>query len=276
MRYSLVTFLLFLYGCGSTMSVPQKPIETIHGTTQQELARLTPPRSANFSFAVVGDTHCSNPEFGQHIAPLVASLNPNFSVFLGDETNTGLQSEFNSFFNALKVIPTPTLYIPGNHDYKTSPQILEQNLGNPSSYFFDYGAYRFVCLNNADGQFDEGVFLRNELKGHEARSFIFMHVPPSGVNSSWEFAYTTPDGLSHKTTMVTGSEEFLSICKEFLVTAVYSGHIHASDKVNKDGTTFILSGGGGGELDSFLGLNNIHHTAITDVSQYQVSYKVVQ
>jgi len=97
---------------------------------------------------------------------------------------------------------------------------------------------------------------------------IFMHVPPAGVTSQWDWACNIA-GVYYRTDFDDGAAQFRELCRAYGVTVVYTGHIHAFDAAYDDnGTLYIVTGGGGGETYEFQAAapGNFFHITVAEVN----------
>jgi 3',5'-cyclic AMP phosphodiesterase CpdA len=224
-----------------------------HGPVLQELTKLAAvPRAVGdtFRFVVTGDQHLGLPNFASYLVPLINAVDADFVMLVGDETNTGLQGEWDSLFDAISFLRAPAvLQIPGNHEYKT-PSLIRQNLGIAGDYRFDYGGWRFICMDDGRGYLTttQLAWLQQVLATAPGPTAIFMHVPPAGVTSQWDWAANI-GGVYYRTDFDGGAAELRELCRAYGVKVVYAGHIHAFDAAYDDnGVLYIVTGGGGTSL----------------------------
>jgi 3',5'-cyclic AMP phosphodiesterase CpdA len=81
-------------------------------------------------------------------------------------------------------------------------------------------------------------WLENQLKGYEGRAVVFMHYPPALI-PNWEEGFWTANG-----------KEFMKLLKDYRVPYFFSGHIHVYDRIKMGPTTYIVTGGAGGGVDT--------------------------
>ena len=201
-----------------------------------------------FSFLVIGDTHNSSRATAL-MEKALKERDASFMIILGDIVS-GPDIRDHLFF--LKHMteeinpPFPVFLVPGNHDIDYSlDKNQEKDRVTPEIYDSLYGARDFhfvfndclfvICgidLRNQAGYLD---YLRDTLSRKiegKRHIFIFMHNPPAGVGIPASFPLPAQEG-------------FFSLLKTYKVTACFFGDYHGYWRGQRDGTTLIVSGGGG-------------------------------
>jgi 1,2-diacylglycerol 3-alpha-glucosyltransferase len=242
------------------------------GNSPENVAHIKTTADPNeFTFVVVGDVKCGTATF-EEMLNIIQQDKPVFAVILGDFVE---HSEFASHkLFALEMAEYlkdfPILLVPGNHDISTDGPFRLEDFGNiygPSQFYFTIGKNLFVFLNdispyNQTGQYLE--FLERAVSGHTEnveKIFVFMHIPPSGLNSS-----LMCNGLP-------GSEKFLQLTKKHHIDYVFAGDHHGYVKTERDGTTFVVTGGGGARLRGRHG--GFHHLVRMSVKDSEITETVV-
>jgi 3',5'-cyclic-AMP phosphodiesterase len=235
----------------------------------EKLVAKTDPN--DFTFFVMGDTKRGTATM-EHLLSLARQDRAAFAVIVGDfvgKDETARHDFFMSEIAGLK-LPFPVLLVPGNHDtYPGAPADLaawEQAYG-PAQFNFTIGRCLFVFLNDAPPYDESGQYLAYLERAVRERGpqvdsvFVFMHVPPTGLNS-WIEA-RKPEG----------SGRFLQLAKDLSVTYVFAGDHHGYVKTVKDGTNFIVTGGGGDRLRGEHGA--FHHATRMAVNKDMITETVV-
>jgi hypothetical protein len=206
-----------------------------------------------------GDTRA--PTFGSTNHPAVfaqiAASQPEMVFQSGDIVYSGdYASYLSEFFPVIGSLAksTPYMAAPGNHDNSST---LSSNFGKVFAsprlagapwqpyYAFTCGNSMFISLNsNSVGDSGQLSFLNGRLAAAKADAtldhvFVFFHHPPystgdhgdtSNVQNTWVPLFSAPASK---------------------VTAVFSGHDHAYERMgNGSGVAYIVSGGGGADLYS--------------------------
>lgn len=119
-------------------------------------------KEADFSFAVLGDTRPVAPAdfvVSPALKRMVKEINllkPEMVFHTGDmvfgygKPQEMMQAEYRQAFNFYSILNAKVYYIPGNHDYSSSPAAAEEflRLSGQKKYFsFDYQGAHFIILN---------------------------------------------------------------------------------------------------------------------------------
>ncbi|MBN1364396.1 MAG: metallophosphoesterase [Syntrophaceae bacterium] len=224
-----------------------------------------------FTFVVVGDVKCGTATF-EAMLDIIHEDKPAFVVVLGDFVDH--QELISHKLFALEMTEHtkdfPMFLIPGNHDIDANgPFGLEdfEKIYGPAQFYFTLGKNLFVFLNNISPYNQTDQYLKfleqalsKQMEGAE-KIFVFMHIPPSGINSS-----LMCNGLP-------GSEELLEIARTHHINYIFSGDHHGYVKTGKDGTAFIVTGGGGAKLRGKHG--RFHHLVRMSIKDETIVETVV-
>ena len=194
--------------------------------------------------------------------------NPDFVSNCGDFTNDSTNEEWDAYDQAFGAMNKDYTIVPvaGNHDglgveywfnnmfaLDTTESV---QIKDGVNYSFDYGNAHFAVLNTNDGlsiSLAQLAWLENDLNSTDKDwKIVFFHKAPYslGKDAKW------PDALSLQRTLT----NVLDKCN---VDFAFYGHDHqyirtkplTSNKLNEDGTTYVLSGTAGGkryEIRPFL------------------------
>ena len=272
----IVIACVALCGLGVTVAVglriqAGKPSKFLGNRTENTafLKATTDPN--DFTFIVAGDIKGGTATF-ESLLSVMQPEKPAFSVVLGDfvsgpELNRHRLFAFEMSEDNLRF---PMFLVVGNHDVSPEgPFRLEdfERIYGPSQFDFMIGKHLFIFLNNAP-PFDKTEeylnFLERVLCERAKQSqdiFVFMHVPPSRLNPS--LMCNTPHG----------SERFYRLVEKYHVQYVFAGDHHGYVKTVKDGTTYIVTGGGGARLRGKHG--RFHHLVRIGVENGMTTETVV-
>ncbi len=225
----------------------------------------------DFTFIVVGDIKGGTATF-EAMLDIMRPDKPAFAVILGDFVSDPqlIRHKLFAFEMTEHTQNFPIFLIPGNHDVSPDgPFKLKdfETMWGPAQFHFTIGQYLFVFLNNIPpyGQTGEYLkFLEQAISGQAEKIqkiFVFMHVPPSDLNSSIQSL-----GLE-------GSQKFMQLAKKYRIDYVFAGDHHGYVKTKKDGTTFIATGGGGARLRGEHG--RFHHLVRIAVKNGMISETVI-
>ncbi|MCR5522931.1 MAG: metallophosphoesterase family protein [Clostridia bacterium] len=228
---------------------------------------------SELNFIVVADVQASSDENFRRGAETVEasfSVMPDaeFIANLGDFTNDSTNEEWDYYAKNFDPISLKTSLVPiaGNHDglgvwhwfenmFNLDDSESVQNL-NGVNYSFDYGNAHFAVINTNDVlsvSLAQLKWLRNDMNSTDKDwKIVFAHKSPYtlGKDGKW------PDALYLQKSLT-------KVCDECGVDLVMSGHDHQylrtkplkANKLNDNGTTYILSGTAGTkryQIRSFL------------------------
>jgi hypothetical protein len=182
----------------------------------------TPANGAPFVVAAGGDG-ASGEAAATRVTNLIASLNPNLFLYLGDVYQNGSPAEFlnwygtTSNFGQFRSITDPTI---GNHEYLTPSAAGYFNYWDniPSYYSFNTGGWHFISLNsnlskigNA-GQSAQYQWLQQDLSANQnSCTIVYYHHPLFNIG---------PEGST------TAMSNIWSLLAQYGVTIVLNGHDH--------------------------------------------------
>jgi hypothetical protein len=148
-----------------------------------------PANGAPFIVAAGGDG-ASGETNAQNVSDLIASLNPNLLLYLGDVYERGSQTEFYNWygqsttnFGRFRSITDPTV---GNHEYLTKGASGYFDYWDhiPSYYSFNAGGWHFISLNSnapsipVDPQSAQYQWLQQDLAANTAAcTIVYYHHP---------------------------------------------------------------------------------------------------
>lgn len=202
------------------------------------------PDQTRFSFAVFGDTRTQD-RFHQAVVERILALQPDFVLHTGDLVAHGHSNhEWQTFFDIERELLARVPFFPtlGNHEANNP---LYRDLfylpGNERWYSFDYGHAHFVCLQ-ADNiaelrpQEEQIRWLEEDLATTDRPwKFAFFHVPPfSSLGEEEDEVYTR--------------QALVPVLIEHGVQVVFTGHHHNYQRLQVDGVTYVVTGGGGAPL----------------------------
>jgi len=242
------------------------------GNSPENIGHIKTTTDPNeFTFVVVGDIKCGTATF-ETMLDIIRPDQPAFAVILGDfvEHTELISHKLFALEMTEHTKAFPILLVPGNHDISADgPFCLEdfENTYGPAQFSFTVGNSLFVFLNvispyGQTGQYLE--FLERAISSQTEkmeRIFVFMHTPPSGLNSS-----LMCNGLPE-------SEKFLQLTKKYHINYVFAGDHHGYVKTEKDGTVFVVTGGGGAKLRGKHG--GFHHLVRMSVKNEMITETVV-
>lgn len=203
--------------------------------------------SADYSrFGIIGDTKIGVTEtvYG-HFLKALENDGIDVIFITGDVIDKpGAEDEWRCF---LKLTEEFTFHIaPGNHDINSpkSLKVYEEVIGKPPYYSFTEDDTLFVMLcTDLPGEITKITgrqleWLRTELKRPFPIKIVFLHKP------LFPFFGDGYDLDKYREDRDTLHDVFV----ENKVSAVFSGHEHLYHRREKDGITYVITGGGGSYL----------------------------
>jgi 3',5'-cyclic AMP phosphodiesterase CpdA len=208
------------------------------------------------SFAIISDTHIGFRE-SVYAAFIRAVEEQKIEVIIhtGDAINRpGSSKEWTRFFEITG--PGKILHLaPGNHDIQGKRSLAEYSKFFPDLYYsFSDGDTLFILLNTelpgeeSTISGEQLAWLENELQKPFKYKFVFLHEPP--------FPVVTLHGLDRHSD---ARDRLHRLFVENGVSLVVSGHDHLYNRSMKQGVTYVIAGGGGGQLWFFSENGNFFH-----------------
>ncbi len=231
--------------------------------------RTAPAPSTPFKIAWVADNQNGPSVFAAHVGH-IANRPPDLMFVPGDTvqgTTTGgvlggsILSEWQTqWWDPLTVSnfaqTTPVMFARGNHDgehpYSYAYSALPEN---ESWYSFSYGNSFFVVLDSetTTGQQttenDQLTYLQQALTSPEAAAaefrIVVFHRPP--WTRLWDFSGVFT-GYNGETWV---RNDWVPVMEAAGVDLVICGHSHSYQRGERNGTHYLIVGGGGGALDTY-------------------------
>jgi 3',5'-cyclic AMP phosphodiesterase CpdA len=248
----LLLIVVFAILLSLTLRQPATPLSA------SEIVRYSPSaipaqpvdRADRFDFIVYGDTRNGHATHRTLIDHMLA-LNPDLVLSTGDLVSQGRRNhEWDTFLEIIKPLAQKVPYytIRGNHDKgrnnyekRFAPP---NNSGTDRYYSFDYKSVHFIGLDtnqrglNASKQRD---WLVQDLVATDKPHIIaFFHHPPFGV--------TKGRGDNERI-----KKAFHDLFVKHGVNLVTVGHNHLYYRTQRNGVTYITTGGGGAPLHNVDG-----------------------
>ena len=176
--------------------------------------------------AVFTDAHQNYEDLENVVGEINATPNVDFSVNLGDLTNSSYNAEYDRYLESATRLDRPFLTLIGNHDAIGAGPALFRKAFGPSSYVFESEHLRFVFWNSISWEnpadFDP-EWLLNTVDSSDKPAVIFTHIPLD----------------DHERFDEALRARFLAMANSSKVAAVLNGHNHVYQYVNDTGTVFL-------------------------------------
>ncbi|MCR4315280.1 MAG: metallophosphoesterase [Planctomycetes bacterium] len=245
--------------------------------------RTAPTRDQKYRFGIYGDSR-SVPAVHKRICDEMLKFGPDMVVNTGDVCGNG--DEWNDwqiehFEPARELMMNAPYYIAiGNHERNSKYFYQYFSYPTPENYFaFTYGNARFIIV---DSNFEyesfapsstQFMWLRDQLESSVDNDFVFVffHHPP------WSEGWDSP-GYSGEFSV----RGFLvPLFKRYRPDIVFNGHTHDYERGYRDGTYYVITGGGGSGLDlpqqdfeHVTVARYVHHFVLVDVEGDKIHYQV--
>jgi acid phosphatase type 7 len=214
----------------------------------QASAASAPKGGRNLTFVVYGDTR-DNPDVGHALATLIKNDHPDLVLHTGDVVKTGGDDPlWPAFFENHNVLLSEVPLYPacGNHELHGDSEgrnfnhyfVLPDEGRTRRYYTFRYGPARFIVLDGNGRHAEQTEWLKKTLEAARAEQvphvFLLMHQPAlstgghcgaAPVQSAWVEQY-----------------------EAYPVRAVFAGHEHIYERLERRGVTYFVTGGGGAHL----------------------------
>ncbi|PKN57000.1 MAG: hypothetical protein CVU56_13255 [Deltaproteobacteria bacterium HGW-Deltaproteobacteria-14] len=243
-----------------------------------------PAADASYRVSWLSDNQDGYPVF-RHIVAQLAAARPSLAIFAGDLVQHGqlLREWQQQWFGPLSVggfgQSTPIVFARGNHDGEHDLAYAYSALpGNEAWYAFTHGRVRYVFLDteaHPAAAPAQAAWLKAELASEAARAADFrvvvMHKPP--FTNFWDRAVYDGQGWIRA--------QWVPQLEAHGVDLVVAGHAHGYMRLQRGSTTYLVIGGGGGELDTAISgrweaasVARVHHYAVMDASPGRLSFTV--
>lgn len=221
-------------------------------------------RGKPISFAVIGDTQ-KNPKVAGAIAELAWAQRPHFVMLAGDLVDQGKKDsdwreEFFPSMNPL-ISRIPLFPVLGNHEQNARNYFDYMALPDPEYYYsFSYGDADFFMVDSnrkVDSESEQYRWLETQLAASSATwKFVCHHHPPYSSDENdygdlWKTNKSTRGDLRVR--------QLVPLYEKYGVDIVWTGHIHSYERtwpikenqaVEAGGTIYVITGGGGGGLET--------------------------
>lgn len=213
------------------------------------VALLSP--AADFRFAIVGDnTGRAKPGVYEKVWKQVDAYRPAFAIAIGDVIEGKNDSTLDAEWAAMKPLfaglgKYPRLFVAGNHDIwsAASRSAFEKFTGRPAWFGFDHENVHITVIDNSETESlsdAQLLFLEKDLAANQGKDlrFVFFHKP----------FWLIPLKLQNL------SAPFHQMMKKYKVHSVFSGHVHQTHRIVRDGIVYWCVPSSGGDLrgnDSF-------------------------
>jgi hypothetical protein len=210
--------------------------------------RLLPDPTAPLTFVVYGDSRDGAPEAAR-IVDLARRLDPELILYTGDLTPHGADVQgWHDFFavQAPLIADVPLYPTLGNHEIFRDPaathfreRFILPDDGRARLYYrFQWGPATFLVLDGNAPNAAQTEWLRAALDdavaAHAPHVFVVVHQPALSVGEHCGAALEQAD--------------WVALFERYRVRAVFAGHDHAYERLERNGVRYFVTGGAGAPL----------------------------
>jgi hypothetical protein len=207
-----------------------------------------PDDARPLTFVVYGDTRDGG-EMERRVARAILDESPDLALHTGDLVRVADEDElWRAFFDAesplLRRVPVyPTA---GNHELYRDPAgdhfrqyfVLPDEGRARRYYSFRFGPVRFIALDGNKVTDTQTAWLERTLQAareeHARHVFVFLHQPPFSTGGHCGAALT--------------EAAWVDLFERYQVRAVFGGHDHAYQRLERGGVRYFITGGGGAQV----------------------------
>ena len=136
---------------------------------------------ADFTFAVIADSHSYFDELNDAIKIISAKKDVCFVIHLGDFTDSGLLFEYEQSISILKKLPIPHVTVIGNHDTLGNGLKIFNDIFGATDFSFLCNGVFFIIANNNNWETDIGSFddVTSLIENHQNDRYriVITHIP---------------------------------------------------------------------------------------------------
>lgn len=231
--------------------------------------------AADFRFAIVGDnTGRAKPGVFETVWREVDKLKPGFAINIGDviegQDDTKVDAEWQAFAPLFKSLGKyPLYFVPGNHDIWSakSREAYEKFTGRPATYSFDHRGVHVTVVDNSQTESlspEQLAFLEKDLAANQKNElrFVFFHKP----------FWLIPLKLRSL------QMPLHQMMKKYRVHSVFSGHVHQTHRIEREGIVYWCVPSSGGDLrgNSSFVQGWFYGFIVGEVSKGKASFQIRQ
>jgi 1,2-diacylglycerol 3-alpha-glucosyltransferase len=238
---SLITYKIYL-------NFFEQDFESVH-SVQVERIEAALREKERFRFAVVGNINNSVGIFERKIIPMLNAANIDFVVSAGNAVSNGGEDKYRAINRTLSHLDVPYVLTFGENEFSNFGSFRFYEHYGPYFFSFTAGNSRFIFLDSTGKTPFEWQlrWLEEQLKGSVVENnFVFLGHPLHQM---------------HKETLLYDSDQYLgnqafrqglmALIEQYRIEAVFSANLSLYQRFDRNGTSYITTGGAGG-----LVLNN--------------------
>lgn len=237
------------------------------------------------TFVVLGDTRpgrdLKQPAVFLQIIEKINETAPRAVFHTGDiiygktDEGSGIEQQYKDYFRVSGRLKSEIHITPGNHDIwdERSARVFREKFG----YLYrsvTIGSNHFILLNstlpgkNGSLSGEQRLWLEKELEKSAGRGrniFVFLHHPMYPVDG---YVGKCMDRYPEE------RDSLHELFRRYGVRYVFSGHEHLYNLMEKDGVSYVISGGGGASLYAEEEKGGFHHFLLFTVRGKEIRFEV--
>ncbi len=226
---SLLLFAAIFIACAPFQYSPfsEELLRTERDLNQKSLNRISNVEiDGKIRIAIFTDSHLNYKELDQIIFQINQTTNLDFSVNLGDFTNSGYNIEYNQFLDSFVGLIGPALTVTGNHDALGAGPALFRKAFGDSNYWFESDTKRYIFFHSVALEDAEGFkpdWLKKSVDESAKPVIIFSHAQ---LRDSERFTGNV-------------AQIFSEVVASPKVILILNGHNHIFDLTTVSGTAML-------------------------------------
>ncbi|MGC6427521.1 MAG: metallophosphoesterase [Akkermansiaceae bacterium] len=217
-----------------------------------------------YAFAIISDTQ-GNPSVSGKLAQMAWSHRPNFLLHPGDLVSTGRRKKewVGQFFSSMEPLVSRVAFFPvlGNHEQNAANYYNYVSLPDPEYFYtFQHGNAQFFMIDTnkkCDPRSEQYLWLEKQLQASQATWKIVCHHHPGYTSDENDYGDLWKTNKSTRGDL--NARHLGHLAHRYGVDIIWNGHIHSYERtwplnqgkaVEKNGTIHLITGGGGGHLET--------------------------
>lgn len=195
-------------------------------------------------FAVVGNINNSVGLFERKMVPMLNRADPDFLVSVGNAVSGAGEDKYRALYRTLSHLHMPYLLAVGEHEGGTFGRFNFYQHFGPFFYGFRAGDSQFLFLDaiNPDTYPFQLHWLEQQLRDPgPTHRFVFIGQPLFPTEN--RTPVDSPDQYLADTAF---RDRLHALFRDHGVDAVFAGSLHLFDRQERDGVTYVVTGGAGG------------------------------
>lgn len=233
---SLVSYKIYL-------NFFEQDFESVHSVQVKRIEAALQGKD-QFRFAVVGNINNSVGIFERKIIPMLNTANIDFVVSAGNAVSNGGEDKYRAINRTLSHLDVPYVLTFGENEFSNFGSFRFYEHYGPYFYSFMAGNSRFIFLDSTGKTPFEWQlrWLREQLEGPDVENnFLFLGHPLHQMHKETLF-YDSDQYLENQAFR----QGLLNLIDQHQIEAVFSANVSLYQRIDRDGTSYVTTGGAGG------------------------------